>query len=78
MVERCESCGQELVTTEDHAGGDISIPYCSTCADHNGNLLSRKAIEERLIDQAMDEHDADEQEARQYVRRQMDEMPAWQ
>lgn len=78
MVERCESCGQELVTADDHAGGDRSNPYCSTCADHEGNLLSRKAIEDRLVEQAMNEHDAEEQQARQYVRRQMDEMPAWE
>lgn len=77
MVEQCESCGRQMMTADDHAGDDLSIPYCDTCADHEGELLPRSAIEDRLVREAMDEHDATEQEARQYIQRQLDEMPAW-
>jgi hypothetical protein len=78
MVERCKSCGIEMPSATDHAGEDIDNPYCSNCADHEGNLKSRKAVEENLKRRLMEEHDADEHKAREAARRQMDEMPAWE
>ncbi|MCJ7450148.1 MAG: hypothetical protein MUP58_00190 [Candidatus Nanohaloarchaeota archaeon QJJ-9] len=78
MVERCESCGREMVSEEDHAADDLSVPYCSECADHKGNLLSRKAVENKLTERVMQEREVPREQAREYVKRKMDEMPAWE
>ncbi|MDY6770925.1 MAG: zinc ribbon domain-containing protein [Candidatus Nanohaloarchaea archaeon] len=78
MVERCESCGVEMPSEEDHAGDDAGIPYCSACADHEGELLSRSAVEQKVADRLMAEHDVgDREKALRHVRRKLDEMPAW-
>lgn len=78
MVERCESCGIEMPSEDDHAGADPSIPYCGTCADHEGELLSRPAVEDRLVERLMEDHDVqDREKALRHVRRKLDEMPAW-
>lgn len=78
MVEQCESCGVEMPSADDHAGNDTDIPYCDTCADHEGDLLARPAVEDRLVDRLMEEHDVDDREkAEKHVQRKLDEMPAW-
>ncbi|MDY6777587.1 MAG: zinc ribbon domain-containing protein [Candidatus Nanohaloarchaea archaeon] len=77
MIERCRSCGRELVTEDDHADGDVETPFCTTCADREGNLYRRERVEDRLVAELQEEEDVDEHAARQHVRRKLDEMPAW-
>ncbi len=78
MSNSCDSCGKDLVSEDEHAGKDTEIPFCNECADHNGNLLSRRAVREKVVDRIMDERDVnDRRRARKYVERKLESMPAW-
>ena len=78
MAKICKSCGAEMVSEDDHAGEDPEHPYCSDCADHRGNLLSRRAVREKLVDRIMNEREVDNRRrARKYVEQKLDNMPAW-
>lgn len=78
MAGKCRSCGQEMVSETDHAGDDIDCEYCAYCADHNCNLKTRDAVERSLRSRVAEEHpDASDDQIREHVRRQLDEMPAW-
>ena len=68
----------ELVSEDDHAGNSVDIPFCGECADHNGNLFSRRAVREKIVDRIMDEREVnDRRRARKYVERKLESMPAW-
>lgn len=79
MVKDCKSCGREMVSEEDFEGKLSEVPYCSDCADHRGELLSRGAVREKLVDRIMNKKDVDNRRrARKYVEQKLDSMPAWQ
>lgn len=78
MAGRCRSCGVEMVAETDHAGDDQSCEFCSFCADREGNLKKRSAVEAALKRRIEEEHpEAKEEQVREHIRRQLDEMPAW-
>ncbi len=79
MPGECNSCGRKMVSEEEHAGQTTEHPFCYECADHEGNLYSRRTVREKVVDRIMSERDVqDRRRARQFVENKLDNMPAWQ
>lgn len=74
---RCDSCGMPLATAEDHALGDLSIPYCRHCTREDGTLQDRAERLERFTQWSMRADGLDYDTARARAEAYMSTMPAW-
>jgi hypothetical protein len=74
---RCDSCGMPLATAEDHALGDLAIPYCRHCTREDGTLQERSERLERFTQWSMRAEGLDHDTARSQAEAYMATMPAW-
>jgi len=75
-MANCESCGM-LLEPGVAAYGLSADKYCKYCTDEEGNLKSREAVREGMINFYKSQGKSPE-EAEQFVDSYMQEMPAWQ
>jgi hypothetical protein len=74
---RCESCGYEMNTAQDHAPGDAHSRHCRYCSKADGSLQDFDERFERMVQWSLRRDGLDRDEAEERTRAYMRSMPLW-
>ena len=76
-MTKCESCGYEMNSTEDHAPGDAHSRHCRYCSKPDGTLQDFGERFERMVQWSLRRDAVDRTQAEQRTRAYMRTMPLW-
>jgi len=76
-MTRCESCGYEMNTAEDHAPGDAHSRHCRFCSKADGALQDFDERFERMVQWSLRRDGVDRAQAEERTRAYMRTMPLW-